>query len=58
MRAWDEGLDFRDLVRADAEIAGRVDLSEVFDIAAYTQNAGVVFTRLGALVAQKEEVRA
>ena len=57
MRAWDEGLDFRDLVRADAEIAGHVDLSEVFDITAYTRNSGVVFTRLGALVAQKEEVR-
>ena len=26
MRAWDEGLDFRELVRADAEIAGRVNL--------------------------------
>ncbi|HEU0248481.1 MAG TPA: adenylosuccinate lyase, partial [Gaiellaceae bacterium] len=26
MRAWDEGLDFRRLVRADAEIAGRVDV--------------------------------
>ena len=26
MRAWDEELDFRELVRADAEIAGRVDL--------------------------------
>jgi hypothetical protein len=34
-----------------------VDLSEVFDIAAYTRNAGVVFTRLEALVAQKEEVQ-
>ena len=26
MRAWDEGLDFRELVAADAEVAGRVDL--------------------------------
>ena len=32
MRAWDEELDFRELVDADAEIAGRVDLDAVFDL--------------------------
>jgi hypothetical protein len=32
MRAWDEGLDFRALVRSDAEIAARVDLAAVFDL--------------------------
>jgi adenylosuccinate lyase len=58
MRAWDEGLDFRDLVRADSEIAGRVDLSEVFEIGAFTQHADVVFARLRTLVAETEGVRA
>jgi adenylosuccinate lyase len=56
MRAWDEGLDFPELVRADAEIAGRVDLEAVFDLAAYTRNAGVVFERLRAL--REEHVHA
>ncbi len=58
MRAWDEGLDFRDLVRRDAEIAGRVDVREIFDMAAFTRHVDVVFTRLRAFVAEKEEVRA
>src|SRR5215207_6758813 len=49
MRAWDEGLDFPELVRADAEIAGRVDLDAVFDLDAYTQHVDVVFERLRAL---------
>ena len=49
MRAWDEGLDFPALVRADAEIAGRVDLDAVFDVGAYTRHVGVVFDRLHAL---------
>ena len=31
MRAWDEQIDFRSLVDADPEIAGRVDLDAVFD---------------------------
>ncbi len=54
MRAWDEELDFRDLCRADGEIAGRIDLDAVFDLGAYTRHVGTVFTRLHAL-AQKEE---
>jgi adenylosuccinate lyase len=58
MRAWDEGLDFRDLVRADAEIAGRVDLDDVFDLSAFTRYADVVFTRLRGLIAERETVRA
>ncbi len=56
MRAWDEGLDFPELVRADAEIAGRVDLDGVFDLDAYTRNVGVVFERLRAL--RQEHVHA
>jgi hypothetical protein len=58
MRAWDEGLDFRSLARADSSIAERVDLNQVFDISAFTRHVDVVFTRLRALVADKEEVPA
>ena len=56
MRAWDEGLDFPELVRADAELAGAVDLDAVFDLGAYTRNTGVVFDRLRAL--REEHVHA
>jgi adenylosuccinate lyase len=58
MRAWDEGLDFRELVRADAEVAGRVDLETVFDLRAYTFHTDVVFARLRSLVAEWDPVRA
>ena len=57
MRAWDEGLDFRGLVRADPQIASRVDLHETFDLAAYTKHVDVVFARVPARM-QPEEVRA
>jgi adenylosuccinate lyase len=49
MRSWDEGLDFRDLVREDAELAGRVDLDAVFDLAAFTRHVDTAFERLRAL---------
>ena len=55
MRAWDEGLDFHELVRHDTEVAGRVDLDRVFDPAAHTRHADVVFERLRALVHAREE---
>jgi adenylosuccinate lyase len=45
MRAWDEGLDFRDLVRGDAQIAALVDLRDVFDVRAYTRHVDDVFGR-------------
>jgi adenylosuccinate lyase len=50
MRAWEEEQDFRGLVRADGEIAGRVDLDAVFDPSAYTKHVDVVFDRLQSLV--------
>ncbi len=53
LRAWDEGLDFRTLVRGDAEIAGRVALDEIFDLGAFTRHIDVVFQRLHA--ARREE---
>ncbi len=56
MRAWDEGLDFPELVRADAELADRVDLDAVFDLGAYTRHVDVVFERLRAL--SREQVHA
>ena len=55
MRAWDEGLELGELVRGDAEIAGRVDLRAVFDLTAYTRHVETVFERLRALVAVREE---
>jgi adenylosuccinate lyase len=58
MRAWDEGLDFRELVRRDAQIAQRVDLEQVFDLGAFTVHVDAVFARLRNLVAEREAVRA
>jgi adenylosuccinate lyase len=58
MRAWEEGLDFRELVRADPEIGTRVDMDEVLDLGAFTAHIGVVFTRLRDLAARREAVRA
>jgi adenylosuccinate lyase len=52
MRAWEEELDFRELCRADDEIASRVDLGSAFDLDTYTQHVDTVFNRLEAL---KEE---
>jgi adenylosuccinate lyase len=46
MRAWDEGIDFPALVRADPGLAGRVDLDAVFDLTAYTTHVDAVFGRL------------
>jgi adenylosuccinate lyase len=58
LRAWEEEQDFRELVRADKEIAGRVDLESVFDLAAYTRHVDVVFERLRALARKEEAVHA
>jgi adenylosuccinate lyase len=58
MRAWEEELDFRELVRGDAAISERVGLDEIFDIEAYTVHVDVVFERLRNLVAEREGVRA
>ena len=52
MRAWDEALDFPSLVRADPEIAARVQLDSVLDLGAYTRHAGTVFERLSLLVTE------
>src|SRR5438874_921181 len=52
MRAWEEELDFRELCRADEEIASRVDLESAFDLGAYTRHIDTVFARLEALKAE------
>jgi adenylosuccinate lyase len=57
MRAWDEGLDFRSLVRSDQSIASRVVLGEVFDTDSYTRHVDAVFARSTPLRAA-DEVRA
>ena len=54
MRAWEDGLDFPELVRADPEIAGRVELESVFDLGVYTRHVDVVFERMRALVTPRE----
>jgi adenylosuccinate lyase len=58
MRAWDEEQDFRELVRGDRELAGRVDLEAVFDPTAYTRDVDTVFERLRSLVGKEETVHA
>ncbi len=56
MRSWDEGLDFRGLVRGDAELAAHADLDAVFDLGAYTRHVDTVFERLRALAPREERV--
>ncbi|HEY2935140.1 MAG TPA: adenylosuccinate lyase [Gaiellaceae bacterium] len=58
MRAWDESRDFRELVRADGEIASRLDLDAVFDLSSYTRHVHAVFERLHALTSEEEPIHA
>jgi adenylosuccinate lyase len=61
MRAWDEERDFRELVRADAEIAAHLDagaLDEVFDLDATIAHLDSVFDRVRRLVPKEEAVHA
>jgi len=54
MRAWEEGLDFRELVESDPEIAPRLDPS-VFDLDEAVKHVDVLFERLAALTIRREE---
>ena len=54
MRAWDEGLDFRGLVRSDPQISSRVALDEVFDLGAYTKHVDAIFARVPARPVREE----
>ena len=56
MRAWEEELDFRELCRADEEIASRVDLGSTFGLDAYTRHVDTVFARLEALKGEPAHV--
>jgi adenylosuccinate lyase len=58
MHAWEEERDFGELVRADPEISGRVDLTNVFDLDASLRHVDTVFDRLHALVQKEEPVHA
>jgi adenylosuccinate lyase len=58
LRAWDEEQDFTELVRADRELSGRVDLDAVFDLNAYRRHVDIVFERLRTLVRKGETVHA
>ena len=54
MRAWDEEVDFRELARADEELAAGVDLDGVFALDAYLAHVDTVFERLRALRTTRE----
>jgi adenylosuccinate lyase len=59
--AWDEGGDFRDLARADPEVADGLSeaaLAEVFDLGAYTRHVDLIFDRLNALQPREEPIHA
>jgi adenylosuccinate lyase len=58
MRAWEEETDFVELVRADPELATRVDLAAVFDLDATVRHVDAVFARLHTLVRREEPVHA
>ena len=61
MRAWEEELDFPELVRADTEIANSIDadtLDSIFDLGHYTRHVDTVFDRLHALTEKEEAVHA
>jgi adenylosuccinate lyase len=54
----EEEQDFRELVRADDEIADRVDLDAIFDLGWYTRHVDAVFERLGELARKEEAIHA
>jgi adenylosuccinate lyase len=61
MRAWEEELDFPELVRADGEIGKRLDpaaLDAIFDLGHYTRHVDTIFERLAALTNKEEPVHA
>jgi adenylosuccinate lyase len=58
MHVWEEETDFTELVRADRELAGRVDLDAVFDLDATVRHVDAVFDRLHALVRKEEPIHA
>ena len=58
MRAWEEELDFPELVRADPEIGKNLDptaLDAIFDLGYYTRHVDTVFERLAVIINKEEE---
>jgi adenylosuccinate lyase len=58
MRAWEDETDFTELARNDPELAGRVDLDDVFDLDATVRHVDTVFDRLQTLVPKEEPIHA
>ena len=61
MRAWDEGGDFRSLLKADAEAAAQLspaEMDELFDYGYYTRYVDDNFRRIGLLPASKSATAA
>ena len=59
MRAWEEEVDFPELVRADSEVTKRLDpatLDSIFDLSHYTRHVDTVFDRLHAISNREEPV--
>ena len=54
MRAWEEGVDFRELVEADPDIGPRLDAT-TFDLTDALKHVDVLFERLAALTTRREE---
>jgi adenylosuccinate lyase len=55
-RAWEEGMDFRSLLEADPDVdLGASALAEVFDLEDALRHVDVLFERLAALRARREE---
>jgi adenylosuccinate lyase len=58
LRAWDEQLEFRELVEADPDISARLDaaaLAEAFDLRDALRHVDVLLDRLTSLTTRKEE---
>jgi adenylosuccinate lyase len=58
MRAWEDELDFPELIRADPEIGKNLDpaaLDAIFDLGHYTRHVDTVFERLAAITTKEEE---
>jgi adenylosuccinate lyase len=48
MKVWDEGGDYQDLVKKDADISSKLlsdEIARVFDISYYLRNVDKVFAR-------------
>jgi adenylosuccinate lyase len=52
MQAWNEGLDFRELIRRDPDVRGKIDPAELekcFDVKVHLRNVDYILRRAGVL---------